>query len=458
MTQYQRPNPEERSFVSPAAESFIDSVVQRIRDPHIRRMFCNCYPNTLDTTVHFQELADGTPDTFIITGDIPAMWLRDSAAQVWPYLHLIPDDPKLRLMVEGLLRRMVKSVLIDPYANAFLHDPACIDTHNGADATVMLPGVYERKWEIDSLAYVLRLSSGYWRVSGSTEPFDHSWLRAVRLILDTFEVQRGESAQDAYCFQRHTHTPTDSLPVGGRGNPGRPCGLIRSAFRCSDDSTIFPYLIPSNLMTAAELHRLVDLLIHLQQLGLAKRARAMAEALTQAVKRHGIVEHPAYGPIYAYEVDGYGSVVLMDDAGIPGLLSLPYMDAVSADDPVYQNTRAFVLSDDNPYFHRGSAVEGLGSPHTEHGSVWPMGVIAMGLSSTDPCDVESAVNKAAEIDAGTGFVHESVNPDDPSQFTRSWFAWVNGLYGELVARWVGLPIYNSWSGYVLGEATTVANP
>jgi meiotically up-regulated gene 157 (Mug157) protein len=421
-------------------------------------MFVNCYPNTLDTTVHCRTLADGTPDTFIITGDIPAMWLRDSAAQVWPYLHLMPEDPGLRLMVEGLLRRMCKSVLIDPYANAFLHDPNCLDTHFGADATVMLPGVYERKWEVDSLAYVLRLSTGYWSVTKATGLFDQVWLRAIRLILETFEVQRGDRAQDVYGFQRHSHTPTDSLPNEGRGNPGKSCGLIRSAFRCSDDSTIFPYLIPSNLMAAAELGRLAELLLYLGQTALADRARVMSDDLRRAVNRYGIVDHPIHGPIYAYEVDGYGSVLLMDDAGIPGLLSLPYLDAVAADDPVYMNTRAYVLSEDNPYYHRGVAVAGIGSPHTNHGSVWPMGLIAKGLTSTDPSEVEAVVYKIAEIDGGTGFVHESVNPDDPTRFTRGWFAWVNGLYGELIARWVGLPLYNSWPSYNLGEATAVANP
>lgn len=458
MTQHQRPKPEDRCFVSPAVETFIETVVQRISDPHIRRMFVNCYPNTLDTTVRFQKLGGSTPDTFIITGDIPAMWLRDSAAQVWPYLHLMPDDPGLRSMVEGLLRRMSKSILIDPYANAFLHDPQGLDTHFDADTTEMLPGVYERKWEVDSLAYVLRLSAGYWSVTDSIEPFDDVWLRAIRLILDTFDVQRGGAAREAYLFQRHTAVATDTLPNEGRGNPGRPCGLIRSAFRCSDDSTIFPYLIPSNLMAAAELGRVAELLGRLGQNELAARALAMSGDIRVAVNHHGIVEHPVHGSIYAYEVDGYGSSLLMDDAGIPGLLSLPYLDAVAADDPVYVNTRAFVLSEDNPYYHHGAAVTGLGSPHTNHGSVWPMGLIAKGLSSSDPGEVEAMVFKIAEIDAGTGFVHESVNPNDPTQFTRSWFAWVNGLYGELIARWVGLPLYNSWPSYTLGEANAVANP
>ncbi len=455
MPQYQRPHPEDRCFSSEAVESFMQSVSMRIGDPQVLRVFNNCYPNTLDTTVSFRALEeDGTPDTFIITGDIPAMWLRDSAAQAWPYLHLMPRDAGLQRMIEGLLRRMSKSVLIDPYANAFLQDPNSTDTHFASDSTEIFSGVFERKWEVDSLSYVLRLSAGYWDITGTTEPFDETWIQAVRLIIDTFDVQRGPHAWDAYQFQRHTSVSTDSLPVQGRGNPGRPCGLIRSAFRCSDDATVFPYLIPSNLMAASELGRVAPLLNHLGKIDLARRAKSMSEEIMSAVRHHGIVKHPRYGEVYAYEIDGYGSVALMDDAGIPGLLSLPYIGAVAADEPVYVNTRAFALSSDNPYYHEGVSVSGLGSPHTSHGSVWPMGVIAKGLSSIRPEEVESAVYKIAQIDAGTGFVHESLNPDDPKEYTRSWFAWANGLYGELVARWVGQPIYNSWSGYTAAKAAS----
>lgn len=458
MLQYQRPHPANRRFSSEVVESFIQSVSMRISDPQVLRMFSNCYPNTLDTTTSFSVLEDGTPDTFIITGDIPAMWLRDSAAQIWPYLHLMPGDINLQRMIEGLLRRMCKSVLIDPYANAFLEDSNSTDTRFASDSTEVFPGVYERKWEVDSLAYVLRLSTGYWDITGEVKPFDEIWLHAIRLILDTFDVQRGPHACDAYQFQRHTSVSTDSLPVQGRGNPGRPCGLIRSAFRCSDDATVFPYLIPSNLMAAAELSRITPLLNRLRKNDLARRASLMSEEIKSAVEHYGIIKHPRYGQIYAYEVDGYGSSILMDDAGIPGLLSLPYIGAVAADSSVYINTRAFVLSPDNPYYYEGFAVSGLGSPHTNHGSVWPMGVIAKGLSSTDSEEIEQVIYKIAEIDSDTGFVHESVNPDNPKEYTRSWFAWVNGLYGELVARWVGLPIYNSWSANTATKAAEEITP
>lgn len=446
---HQRPEENERSFSSPAVEAFIRDVVRLVDDPHVARMFVNCYPNTLDTTVQFDPTGgpDGGPDTFVITGDIPAMWLRDSAAQVWPYLHLTPQDEQLARMIEGLIARHARCVIADPYANGFLRDATSKDTHFGSDLTEMRPGVYERKWEVDSLAYVLRLSNGYWAVTGSIRPFDATWLKAVRLILDTFDVQRTAEAFEAYQFQRTTPQASDSHPLRGRGNPGRECGLIRSSFRCSDDASVFPYLIPSNLMAAAELERVALLLRELPSSDgvddLARRAETMAREVRQAVKAHGIVEHPTHGPIYAYEVDGYGSVLLLDDAGIPSLLSLPYMGAVSAADPVYQNTRRFALSPDNPFYFDGSAVSGIGSPHTDYGSVWPMSLLARGLTATDLDETREMVQTLSQLDAGTGFVHESLDPNDPSNFTRPWFSWVNGLFGELVCKAVGRPLYET---------------
>ena len=446
-----RPAPAERAFRSPAVDRFVAEVAGDLADvhgAHVARVFANCYPNTLDTTVGFEERGGpgGGPDTFLITGDIPAMWLRDSAAQVWPYLHLVANDARLAAMVEGLVARHARCVLIDPYANGFLRDPDSTDTHFSTDLTEMRPGVYERKWEVDSLAYVLRLSAGFHAAGGPARAFDETWLAAVALVLETFDVQRGPGAFDAYRFQRDTPQASDSHPLRGRGNPGRPCGLIRSAFRCSDDACVFPYLIPSNLMAAAELARVARVLRELGTAGasdLADRATTLATEVRRAVEAHGVVEHPRHGRIYAYEVDGYGSALLMDDAGIPSLLSLPYLGAVAADDEVYLNTRRFALSGDNPYHFEGRAVSGIGSPHTDYGSVWPMSLLARGLSSGDAGERRAMVQAVAGLDAGTGFVHESLDPDDPSAFTRAWFSWVNGLFGELACKSLGRPVYET---------------
>lgn len=432
-----RPALDKRTFTSPAVEAFIERVSAKIGDDKIRAMFANCYPNTLDTTVRFTPNLNGHPSTHVITGDIPAMWLRDSAAQVWPFLHLVKQCPKLAAMIEGLIRRHAQCVLLDPYANAFLEDLTSPDGEWKTDFTEMKPGVHERKWEVDSLAYVLRLSSAYWRLSGSLAPFDPTWISAAKLILDTFDVQRSASACDAYTFQRNTPVATDTMPVQGRGNPVRPCGLIRSAFRCSDDASILQYFIPANLMAAAELADVSDLLRALKLNELAQRADRMADEIRAAVAKHAIVHHPVHGRILAYEVDGYGSAVLMDDAGIPSLVSLPYLGAIDANAELYQNTRRFALSFDNPYYFEGTAIAGTGSPHTHYGTVWPMGVISRGLTSDDSREIEQIVRTLAKVDADTGFVHESLDPNDPTKFSRTWFSWVNGLFGELVCKCVG---------------------
>lgn len=447
ITESRRPLEAERTFVSEAVDAFIEEVAGSIDDPKLATNFANCYPNTLDTTVDFaaDRAPDGGPDTFVITGDIPAMWLRDSAAQVWPYLHLLASDEKLASMVAGLIGRHARSIKLDPYANAYVFKPGD-KTQWASDITDMRPGVYERKWEVDSLAYFLRISAGYFNVTGDTAPFDDDWVDAVRLTLDTFEVQRGPDAPEAYTFvRRNAWQASDSLPLAGRGNPGRPCGLIRSSFRSSDDASVFPYLIPSNLMAAAELHRTANILDAIEQGDLATQCRTMADEIFAAVEAHGIVDHPKHGRIYAYEVDGFGGVILMDDAGIPGLLNLPYLGAVDGDSDVYQNTRRFALSDDNPYFHTGRALSGIGSPHTDWRSVWPMGIIARGLTGSDE-EARECVQIVCRADAGTGFVHESVDPDHPTRFTRSWFSWVNGLFGELVCRTAGRPLFTTKFG------------
>lgn len=433
----QRPPREQRTFISPAVEDFIDRVSARIADPKLRAMFANCYPNTLDTTVRFNPNLNGHPSTHIITGDIAAMWLRDSAAQVWPFLHLVKQDARLAAMIEGLIRRHAQCVLLDPYANAFMEDFASLESEWQSDLTAMKPGLHERKWEVDSLAYVLRLAGGYWRISGSVAAFDATFIASVKLILDTFDVQRSDRACDAYTFQRKTPFATDTLPVQGRGNPVRPCGLIRSAFRCSDDASVFQYVIPANLMAATELADVSDLLRALKQNDIASRAQMMADEIRTAVAQHAVVQHPMFGPILAYEVDGYGSTLLMDDAGIPSLVSLPYLGAIDPACTVYQNTRRFALCFDNPYYFEGTALAGTGSPHTPYGTVWPMGVISRGLTSDDPKEIDQIVRTLATVDAGTGFIHESLDPSYPTKFSREWFSWVNGLFGELVCKWVG---------------------
>ena len=426
-----RPPVNKRAFISPAVEDVTVEVKSKIRNPQLAVLFENCYPNTLDTTVRISE-RNGKPDTFVITGDIPAMWLRDSTAQVLPYVHLAPKDAKLKAMFQGLIRRQADCIRLDAYANAFYATNKMSEF--ATDRTEMRPGVHERKWEIDSLCYPVRLAYKYWHTTGDTEPFSESWHHAAQRIVATFREQQRIKNDGPYRFQRLTTSFYDNSPNQGLGNPTRKIGLLHSAFRPSDDACLFPFLIPSNMFAVVSLRQLQQLAVgvfHDQEL--AGNAARLADELDSAIQKYATIDHPTHGKIYAYEIDGFGNSLLMDDANVPSLLSLPYLGCCEIADPTYQRTRAFVLSDDNPFFFRGVA-EGIGGPHVGPGMIWPLSIIMRALTSNDSNEIEQCLQMLIKTDAGTGFMHESFNANDPGNFTRAWFAWCNSIFGELIVR------------------------
>ncbi len=425
-----RPPSSERRFTSPAVERTIERVKSEVGDPKIARLFENCFPNTLDTTVEFGEV-DGRPDTFVVTGDIDAMWLRDSSAQVWPYLPLMAEDPELRRLVAGVVNRQTTCILIDPYANAFYKEKG--ESPWKDDLTDMKPELHERKWEVDSLCWPIRLAHRYWKLTGDRAPFDDRWFEAMRLVLDTFRTQQRRDGRGPYHFERVTGWQTDTVAGGGWGNPIRPVGLIVSIFRPSDDATIFPFLVPSNHFAVVSLRQLAEMGMALRRdYALAGECRALAGEVAQALRDWAVVEHPYGGDMWAYEVDGYGDELRMDDANVPSLLSLPYLGVCAKDDPRYLRTRAFVLSPGNPYFFRGRAASGVGGPHAGFGKIWPLGLMMQALTTTSDREIARVLRTLASTDAGTGFMHEAFDKDDPTDYTRAWFAWANGLFGELV--------------------------
>jgi meiotically up-regulated gene 157 (Mug157) protein len=429
-----RPPPSKRKFVSPAVEQNLSRIKAQINDPELAWLFENCYPNTLDTTVHFQQ-PNGRPDTFVITGDIDAMWLRDSSAQVWPYLPLAKQDPALRRMLEGLIRRQSQCILLDPYANAFMPDPSSAPLSWAKnDITTKKPGVGERKWEIDSLCYPIRLAHGYWQQTDDTAPFDATWLNAMRAVVRTFREQQRKTSPGPYKFQRKSEIPTETQFLSGYGNPTRPVGLIHSMFRPSDDACLYPLFIPANLFARQALLWLREMALqiaHDEPLG--QECAALSRELGAALDQYGRMPTPA-GDIWAYEVDGYGNQVFMDDANAPGLLSLAYLGCCGVDDPTYQRTRARAWSADNPYFFKGTAAEGIGGPHEGLRMIWPMSIILRALTATDESEIAASLATLKRTHAGTGFMHESFDQDDPAHFTRSWFAWANTLFGELIVK------------------------
>ena len=426
-----RPPLSERKFTSEAVETAIKNVKKKIADPELAWLFENCFPNTLDTTVDF-EMIDGKPDTYVITGDIDAMWLRDSSAQVWPYLPLIKNDKHLQQLIAGVINRQVKCIHLDPYANAFYKDPNKISEWK-SDITDMKPGIHERKWEIDSLCYPVRLAHQYWKETGDTSPFDKSWEESIALILKTFKEQQRKNSKGPYSFERTTAWATDGVPLGGYGYPVKPVGLICSMFRPSDDATIFPFLIPSNFFAVVSLRNAAEMVKSISSNNkLANECADLANEVESALKKYAIINSPQVGKIYAYEINGFGSFNLMDDANVPSLLSLPYLNAVAQNDQLYLNTRKFVLSKNNPFFFKGSAGEGVGGPHAGLDMIWPLSIIMRGLTSNDPNEIKYCLQMLKHSNAGTGFMHESFNKNDASKFTRKWFAWANTLFGELV--------------------------
>ena len=426
-----RPAEQDRLFTSQAVEQTIVQVQSQLTNPILAWMFGNCFPNTLDTTVHFREDSDGSPETFVYTGDIHAMWLRDSGAQVWPYVRLCGEDEALRLLIAGVINQQFKLITFDPYANAFNDGPTGGEWMS--DKTDMRPEVHERKWEIDSHCYPIRLAYAYWKKTGDASVFGAPWLAAIQLTLKTFKEQQRFNGFGPYTFQRRTERQLDTKCCNGMGAPVKPCGLIASAFRPSDDATTYEFLIPSNFFAVSALRKAAEILETVNgDEQLASECRSLADEVQAALNQYAVVNHPVWGKIYAFEVDGFGNALMMDDANAPSLLSLPYLCDVPLDDKIYQNTRRFVWSDSNPYFFKGKMAEGIGGPHIGYDMAWPMSLIMKALTSTDDAEIKSCVEMLMLTDAGTGFMHESFHVDNPADFTRPWFAWQNTLFGELI--------------------------
>ncbi|GEM68138.1 hypothetical protein SMI01S_17440 [Sphingobacterium mizutaii NBRC 14946 = DSM 11724] len=422
---------DKRHFSSKLVEGMIKEFQKNVADKELGWMFNNCLPNTLDTTVYDESKGDRKL-TYVITGDIDAMWLRDSSAQVWPYIQFVNKDKDLKNMILGLINKQSECINIDPYANAFYNDP----TKKGewfTDHTDMKPGMHERKWEIDSLCYPIRLAYRYWKETNDKTPFDDTWVKAQEATLRTFKEQQRKNGLGPYKFERTTSRGSDTLQVDGYGYPVNPVGLIVSSFRPSDDCSIFGFLIPSNLFAIVSLRQSAEILRKVKNnTTLASEMEALANEVEAAVKQYGIIDHPTHGRVYAFEVDGFGSYLMMDDANVPSLLALPYLGAVDVNDEVYQRTRNFILSDKNPFFFKGKFAEGIGGPHIGRDMIWPMSIIMRANTSNNDEEIRQCVQTLKKTHGGTGFMHESFHKDDPKKFTRHWFAWTNTLFGELM--------------------------
>ena len=415
---WQRPRIQDRSFYSPTVDEYLEESSMSIINYELRALYENTFANTIDTTA-YSYLKEGKPHTYIITGDIQAMWLRDSTAQIWHYFSLLPHAPELRTLFQGLIRSHAECILKDPYANAFYHEGEW--------------KVHERKWELDSLVYPMALAAKFWASTGDDESFDLQWKSSISLILKTMKTQQRLSKHGPYVFNRTTENPIDTLSNSGFGPPYKATGLIASSFRPSDDACVYPFNIPGNIFALNTLRQIEKMIDKLGYSELLTKIAQLVTDISMGLENHAIVFNPEFGEIYAYEVDGLGHYICLDDANAPSLLSLPFLGALSLNNPRYQSTRKFLLSNSNVNFFAGSSGKGIGSPHTGPGKIWPIALIIQAATSHNETEILGCLRTLIASSAGTGLLHESFNADDVYDYTRPWFAWCNSLFGTLIS-------------------------
>lgn len=416
--------------VSTELKKYMEKICDQARavNPRWAEVFHECFLNTLETTI--ERLEDGT--TFVVTGDIPAMWLRDSTAQVRPYLVLAKEHEEIYDMIAGLVERQFGYILIDPYTNAFNKEPNG-QGHGATDHTQMNDWIWERKYEIDSLAYAIQLAYLLYVNSGRTDHLTETVRKGLVTILDLWRTEQDHAGASPYRFVRDTDRQEDTLPFDGKGSPVGYTGMTWSGFRPSDDRCTYHYLVPSNQFASVVLGYVAELAPYL---GLTQEeielAATLKDQIQAGIERYGIIQNAQGQAIYAYEVDGLGNASIMDDGNVPNLLSLPYLGFCSEDDPIYVATRQTVLSPENPYYYSGKLASGLGSSHTWDQYIWPISLSMEGLTTSHKAEKARILDLLVNTDAGTNQMHESFHVDDDSRYTREWFSWSNMMFCELL--------------------------
>ena len=417
-------------------DDFIGYIQSFYKDDEIvKKMISNCLKDTLDRTI--KRLKDGS--YFVITGDIPAMWLRDSSAQIRPFLFLCKKSKQIKDIVKGIIETQKSQILHDPYANAFNE----AENGNGHqdDTTKMTPLLWERKYEIDSLCYPIQLSYLYYKNSNDSSIFDKKYLDMAKLIVETFITEQDHELKSKYRFERTNpgimevveRRKYETLARGGLGTPVKRNGLIWSGFRPSDDACQFGYLIPSNMFAVVCMRYLKEIIVNFYQdeTGFLEKIDKLEKEVSMAIEKYAVVEKDNK-KIYAFEVDGFGNHLLMDDANVPSLLSAPYLGYCKTNSQVYKNTREFILSKNNPFYFEGKFAKGIGSPHTPDNHIWHIALAIEGITTLDPKRKEEILETFKKTTANTYMMHEGFNVDNPSDFSRSWFSWANSMFIEFL--------------------------
>lgn len=430
----------------------MQSLIDEIKDIYgqeskVSDMFERGFKNTYQTTI----MKNDDDTTFVITGDIPAMWNRDSAAQVRPLLNLVNKDSEIKDIIRGVIQIHKRQVLLDPYANAHNIEPR-IGDHSEDDLTKSHPLIWERKYEVDSLCYPLQLAYLYWKRSGDSSIFDEQFLDMAKVIVSTFITEQHHSEMSDYSFRRIAdwllfdypeRIKYESLPNRGTGTPIGYTGMTWSGFRPSDDACQYGYLVPANMFAVVVLKYLEEILDNFyDQDEFALAVKTLYTEIDNGIQKHAIVTHPKYGEIYAYEVDGLGNHLCMDDANVPSLLSAPYLGYCDIEDEIYQNTRKFILSADNPFFFEGTAARGVGSPHTPDNYFWHIALAIEGMTETNELEIERIFNQFINTDGDTHMMHEGICVDNPQEFTRPWFSWANAMFAEFILEKNNISIWD----------------
>lgn len=402
----------------------------------LAKLYRNCYPNTLETATEF--MPDGS--VFVLTGDIPAMWLRDSTAEVSHYIPLVKENEDISEIIKGVIKRQRMYISMEPYANAYKKEP---DDHKEFDDyPENHPIVWERKYEIDSLCYPVRLAYLYWKETGDCGVLGDDFLESTKITLNLWRAEQHHFEKSPYRFTRKDCPYQDTLHNDGMGEPVDYTGMTWSGFRPSDDACRYGYLVASNMFAVVVLGYLAEMLstAYPEETALIEECESLKKDISEGIEKYAVVESGNYGKIYACEVNGKGDYFLFDDANVPSLLSAPYLGFCDYDDEIYMNTRRFILSKDNPYYYEGKFAKGVGSPHTPEGYIWHIALSMQGLSTNDPDEIRNILRMLETTDGDTGYMHEGFDANDPNKFTRSWFSWSCALFAELVEKAVDLKI------------------